>query len=231
MANHFIGRCAFVVGGGGSPLPPECTDVVILTNSLPQVVTNSPYSATVYVSGTPPFTFSLSGGALPSGITLNTGTGVISGTTTDEGSFSPQITVTNECPSEDSKTYSLDAVAIPYRVRWGNFVYADSPAPPPTFVETDFTGGNPDYVDDFCTSPVTANGSYFFADRAGCRQVMWIATILLTGTPTFVVDGFNWALTPGANTPLQPLTIAGVPGYVFFTDSRNANYTVVVSGT
>ena len=81
------------------------------------------------------------------------------------------------------------------------------------------------------TSPVSANGSYAFADRDGCRQVMWVASTLLTGTPTFTVNGFPWVLDPNFNTALQALTIAGVPGYIFFTSSNNTNYTVVISGT
>ena len=149
MSNHFLGRCAFVVGGGGVPLPPECTNVVILTETIPQIVTGAYYSVTIYVSGTPPFSFLLSGGSLPAGITLNGDTGVISGTTFVEGHYEPEITVTNDCPSSIGRNYSVNSMESPYKVRWGNFTYADSPAPAPTFVDTDFLGGNPDYVARF----------------------------------------------------------------------------------
>jgi hypothetical protein len=48
-----------------------------------------PYSSPLVVSGgTPPYTFSVISGILPGGLTLNTNTGVISGTPTGAGTFS-----------------------------------------------------------------------------------------------------------------------------------------------
>lgn len=55
-----------------------------------------PYSGTITVTGgTPPYTFALTGGALPPGLTLNTSTGVISGTPTAAGTFNYQVTITD----------------------------------------------------------------------------------------------------------------------------------------
>jgi hypothetical protein len=56
----------------------------------------SPYSFYVRpIGGAPPFAWTLVGGALPSGLSLNTSTGVISGTPQENGNFSATITITS----------------------------------------------------------------------------------------------------------------------------------------
>lgn len=56
----------------------------------------APYSATLIASGgVPSFTFSIVGGSLPSGLTLNSSTGVISGTATGLGTFTYTAKVTD----------------------------------------------------------------------------------------------------------------------------------------
>ncbi|MFL6276736.1 MAG: FG-GAP-like repeat-containing protein, partial [Blastocatellia bacterium] len=87
---HFDGRCATVMdddkagivtiypgtGGGGGSLS-------ITTASLPNGTVNTVYAATLQATGgTPPYSWSLTSGALPAGLSLNASTGVISGTPT-----------------------------------------------------------------------------------------------------------------------------------------------------
>jgi hypothetical protein len=45
--------------------------------------------------------------ALPAGVTINSSTGVISGTPTASGSFSPVVTVTDAFPATATKTYAV----------------------------------------------------------------------------------------------------------------------------
>lgn len=62
------------------------TDLTITTTSLPNGVVNSPYSQLLAAAnGTPPYTWSVSAGALPNGLTLSGNT--ISGTPTATGTF------------------------------------------------------------------------------------------------------------------------------------------------
>ncbi len=68
-----------VACGASTPTPLS----VVTVSSLATAVVNSPYSATLQAnSGTPPYTWSITSGSLPPGLTLNASTGVISGTPT-----------------------------------------------------------------------------------------------------------------------------------------------------
>lgn len=77
------------------PAAPE-----ILTTALNTLTDDAPFSQTLTVNGTPPFTFSVSGGSLPAGLSLNTTTGTISGTPTTAGSYSFTIQANNSVGSD-----------------------------------------------------------------------------------------------------------------------------------
>ena len=67
--------CVFLAacGGGGSKPVPNAP--VLATSTLPPGAVNSPYSSGVGVqrgTGTPPFTWSITSGSLPAGLSLNT---------------------------------------------------------------------------------------------------------------------------------------------------------------
>lgn len=66
----------------------------VTSSSLPAGVVNSSYSATLQATGgVTPYSWSITTGSLPAGLTLNAGTGVISGTPTGSGStFTATVT-------------------------------------------------------------------------------------------------------------------------------------------
>jgi len=71
--------------------------VPTITSSAPpaSVPVSTAYSFQVTASGTAPITFSITTGTLPTGLTLDPATGIISGTPTTLGSFSYTVTATN----------------------------------------------------------------------------------------------------------------------------------------
>ena len=75
---------------------PACPTISLLPATLPAPVLGTPYSQTVTASGgQAPYTYTISSGALPPGLSLNSSSGLISGTPSASGSFSYTITATD----------------------------------------------------------------------------------------------------------------------------------------
>jgi hypothetical protein len=76
--------------------------------SLPNGTVNTAYSQTVAaVDGASPYTYTLSTGALPAGMTINPSTGVIAGAPTTDGNYNVTITATDTNGATGSVSYSL----------------------------------------------------------------------------------------------------------------------------
>ena len=78
--------------------PVSCTvcSTTLTSSSLPRGKVGNAYSATLTATnGTAPYSFSVSGGSLPTGLTLNPTTGVISGTPTVSAPFPITIAITD----------------------------------------------------------------------------------------------------------------------------------------
>jgi len=79
--------------------PGSCPPGTIITLSpagFPPAKPGVPYGQTITPSGgTAPYTFGITSGALPPGLTLNTATGTVSGTPTTQGVFNFTLTVTD----------------------------------------------------------------------------------------------------------------------------------------
>jgi Putative Ig domain len=87
-------------GGGANPRP-----LIITTTSLPDGQVGHAYSTALVASGgTPPLSWTLTGGALPAGLTLNSATGAISGT---PGSATAGTMLTFTVSDTASQKYSV----------------------------------------------------------------------------------------------------------------------------
>jgi len=86
-------------------------DPRITTEFLTYGTVNTAYpSVTLSATGgniSSPYTWALTSGSLPAGLSLNAGTGVISGTPTAEGTYSFTVTVTDSSSRTASKTLSI----------------------------------------------------------------------------------------------------------------------------
>lgn len=93
-AGMFVFFAAFIGcgGGGDNPIPPPVIDT---SSPLPSGTVGTAYSQTFAASsGTPPYSWSVTSGTLPAGLTLSTA-GILSGTPTtvmDNSSFTVQAT-------------------------------------------------------------------------------------------------------------------------------------------
>src|SRR5882757_2970814 len=92
-----------------SATPPTApVPLAVTTSSLPGGTTGSPYSSTALQAsgGVSPYTWSLSAGTLPAGLTLAAG-GAISGTPTVAGSYPVTLVVTDSSPTPQTAKAAL----------------------------------------------------------------------------------------------------------------------------
>lgn len=102
---------------GGESTPASATitvepPVLTLSNLAPATgVATTPYSAALTASlGAAPYSYVVSGGALPTGLSLSTG-GALSGTPTVSGGFTFEVTATDAYGAVGTRTYTLDLSA------------------------------------------------------------------------------------------------------------------------
>lgn len=99
--------------------------VHITTVNLPGALEGSAYSQNITAAnGFPPYTWTIIAGALPDGLSLNAGTGLLSGTPTESGTFTFTVQVQDTAGYTDAEEYELlvDAAIDPTNfsglVRW-----------------------------------------------------------------------------------------------------------------
>ncbi len=88
------------------------TDLLITTTSLPDTFDKTAYSQTLTASGgVPPYSWDIAAGALPDGLSLNSSTGMITGTPTTSGTFGFTVRVKDPQGRQSSKTFSIAVVS------------------------------------------------------------------------------------------------------------------------
>jgi len=94
----------------GGPCPPRqcpCPTIALSPSVLPTAKVGAAYSQTIVASGgTSPYTFAVTGGSLPSGLSLSS-SGVLAGTPAATGVFSFTVAATDAAGCTSSRSYTL----------------------------------------------------------------------------------------------------------------------------
>lgn len=118
-----LSGCGLTAGPNGSVTGPGA--LTITTSSLSSARVQSSYSASLAASGgQSPYTWSISSGSLPAGLSLASSTGKISGTPTQTGNFTFTAKVVDSSSSPKNATHSLTL----------NVSSGSTPPPPSTLV-------------------------------------------------------------------------------------------------
>lgn len=162
----------------------DCPTLNISPINSPIGAVNAPYASNPLqtTGGTAPYTYGVTNGSLPTGLTLNTSNGVISGTPTASGSFNFTITATDAANCTGSRAYSISVI---------------SPAPPTIKVRV---GGSPNGIgiDDpaVCIDP---------------SGLVGVEATLTNPNPLTLPSTFT-AVLPGGLTALAGTCVANVAG-------------------
>ena len=135
----------FVAPASAIPSVAACPPVITSAAPATSIPIGIAFSHTVTASGTGPITFSISPGALPTGLALNASSGVISGTPTAAGTFNFTVVASNGSALGDTRAYTINVVSIritsgPPNNAYTTFAYShtvtavvESGSPVPTF--------------------------------------------------------------------------------------------------
>ena len=100
--------------GGGGGLILSQPRLAVATTTLPPGTVGSSYSATLNASdGTPSYTWSITSGSLPSGLSLDPSTGAITGSPTSSGTQTPTFEVTDSTSRTATATIPISVFAQP----------------------------------------------------------------------------------------------------------------------
>ena len=185
VTNSVVGTVGGTDLGGSSPsdnqIAVDPTTPIVSTTSLANATAGSSYSQTLAATGgTGTYTWSVTTGSLPSGLSLAASTGVISGTPTAAGAATFTVTATDATPRSGNKslTLTIDGAA------GGGGGGADTSAPTGS---VSIDGGATTTASTTATltlgaSDDTGVAAYRVAAGSDCSSATWVA---VTSATTF----------------------------------------------
>ncbi|WP_171984657.1 putative Ig domain-containing protein [Hydrogenophaga sp. A37] len=211
--------------------------LVVNPASLPNPAVGTAYSQTITASGgVAPYSFALTAGALPAGMTLGTG-GALTGTPTQVGSFSFTVTVTDNFSQVGSRAYTLvvgaptltmtpaaGVLTAPYGVAYSQVFTASGSPGPYTYALTGALPTGVTFSGNTLSGTPTAPGSYPITVTAtdsaltGAGAPFSVAQnhVLNVAAPTFAVTPTTLPDPVAGEAYSQLLTASGgVAPYTF----------------
>ncbi len=146
----------------------------------------------VVVGGTAPYNYSVTNGSLPTGLSLNASTGVISGTATTSGSSNATITVTDSAATQNSAQIQFFSNVSAFGI------------PSPLFVN-----GTVGTAFNFQVPAFGGVTPYTFTSNGMPGGLSMSSTGAITGTPTIVNSSFQTTVTVTDSTPGTHLSASG----------------------
>jgi hypothetical protein len=157
--------------------------LAISTTSLPQGTVGTAYSATLMASGgTTPYTWSVTGGTLPAGLSLAPSTGIISGTPTAATSTSITVQIKDASAFAKSATLAITIVTATAQLTITTTTLPNGQVGQAYSATLAATGGKLPYTWSLTTGTLPA----------GLK--LNASTGMITGTPTATANGTTLAL-------------------------------------
>ncbi|MEK7406838.1 MAG: Ig domain-containing protein, partial [Acidobacteriota bacterium] len=172
--------------------------------TLPNGTQNVAYSQTIAVSGgTAPYTFGLHCSGAPGGLSLNSSTGVLSGTPTGPGYWSFQVRITDSAGAELRKHYTLGVVGVPLTAPVIHTVTMEDHTigEHRDWMGVGISGGTPPYTWSVVSGALPPGITLLTA--AALRPNLNNSGVLLAGTPTAVGDYTFTLQATDSSSPAQ----------------------------
>jgi len=202
---------------------------------LPVGVLNVPYSQTLAGSGgTPPYSWTITSGALPTGLQLNASTGVISGTPTATGPNLFLVTLTDSAglTAQQQLAITVAASANPVSITTGNLSATVGTAFSQTLAAT---GGTPPYTWSISSGTLPAGLQLSGGVISGTPTATGTTNITLKVTDADALTATSPISITVSLPPTPALTIGTIPGTAAtqpsVTLSLASSFPVALTGT
>jgi Tol biopolymer transport system component len=219
-------------GGGGNSGGSTPAFAVSTTAADFGVVDNAYTSTLAATGGTAPFTWTLSGGVLPNGLSLNAGTGVVSGTPTADGNSTVVFTVTDSTGQTATGSVLFAIHTRTDRVSVDGSGTAGNGASSTPSINGD--GSLVAFVSQSTNFVTGVNGSQIYVHNRQTNQIELVsrdnnASVVTEGNgvsnaPTMSADGRFVAFVSQATN-----LVTGVSGQQIYLRDRQMGQTTVIS--